>query len=132
MDKLNQVFNAVHTTTMPARQLTLSIIRKDGEQRDLETSIAAMEDSGGGTGFRGILRDVTDRKRMETELSHSKNFLESIINSSIDGIISTDLHGTVLFSSPGLYEIIGYKKKDLLGGRHGRFTSMGEKTPKTL
>ena len=132
-DKLNRAFDAVRTTKMPARQLALSITRKDGEQRDLETSIAAMEEDGGeGSGFRGILRDVTDRKRMETELSHSKNFLESIINSSIDGIISTDLHGTVLFSSPGLYEMIGYEKKDILGQKAWTYYHNGKEDARSI
>ncbi len=133
LEKLNQVLNAVHTTKTPARQLALSIIRKDGEQRDLETSIAAMAGvNGEGTGFRGILRDVTNKKRMEMELNHSKNFLESIVNSSIDGIISTDLHGTVLFSSPGLYEITGYKEEEILGKKAWSFYHNGKEDAKSI
>ena len=133
LEKLNQVLNAVHTTKTPARQLALSIIRKDGEQRDLETSIAVMAGvNGEGTGFRGILRDVTNKKRMEMELNHSKNFLESIVNSSIDGIISTDLHGTVLFSSPGLYEITGYKEEEILGKKAWSFYHNGKEDAKSI
>ena len=133
VNTLRRALTIVHRTKVPARQLTLSIIRKDGEQRDLETSVAAMDDGRDeGSGFRGILRDVTDRKRMETELSHSKNFLESIINSSIDGIISTDLHGTVLFSSPGLYEIIGHKKEDVLGKKAWTFYYNGREDAKNI
>ena len=118
---------------MPARQLSLAIMRKDGEQRDLETSIAAMEDvSGEGAGFRGILRDVTHRKRMEAELNHSKNFLESIFKSSIDGIVSTDLHGTLLFSSPGLHEIMGYEEQEILGKKAWLFYHRGKEDAKSI
>ncbi len=123
---LKQALATVQRTKLPARQLALSIIRKDGERRYLETSVAVIEDvMGDVTGFRGIFRDVTERKRMETELNQSRNFLESIINSSIDGIISTDLHGTVLFSSPGLHEITGFTNGDVLGEKAWNFYHNG-------
>lgn len=131
--KLKHIFHTVYTTKVPARQFDLKIIKKNGEKSHLETSIAVFEDAKGKrTGFRGILRDISEKKKLEKELTHSKNFLESIFNSSIDGIVSTDLHGTILFSSPGLSEITGYEKNELAGKKAWLFYQKSKEDAKNI
>ena len=44
-------------------------------------------------GFRGISRDVTDRKRMEAERERYREFVENIT----DGCIESDLAGNTTF-----------------------------------
>lgn len=78
------------------------------------------------------IRDITERKQMETERVNYKRFLESIYNSSIDGIVSTDLHGTVLFSSPGLCEITGYEGKEVLGKKAWLFYQKGKEDARNI
>ncbi|MGH6611574.1 MAG: PAS domain S-box protein, partial [Burkholderiaceae bacterium] len=61
-------FNAVYNTGTPAEDFDWGIIRKDGTGRSLESSISLRRDAeGGAIGFRGIVRDITDRKRAEEE-----------------------------------------------------------------
>ena len=66
------------------------------------------------------------------ELEHTVTFLENIINSSIDGIVSTDLHGTLLFSSPGLSEITGYEKNEIAGKKVWLFYREGKEDAKNI
>ncbi|WP_051273763.1 PAS domain S-box protein [Desulfotruncus alcoholivorax] len=64
-------FNKVYNTGMPERGFTWEIIRPDGEKRNLEVSISPIKDTAGNiTGFRGIARDITDRKRAEERLRY--------------------------------------------------------------
>jgi PAS domain S-box-containing protein len=67
--KVYQSFNKVYTTGHPDKGFDWEIIRKDGIKRDVEASISLMRDMAGRPiGFRGIVRDITDRKLMEQEL----------------------------------------------------------------
>ncbi|MDP2970818.1 MAG: PAS domain S-box protein, partial [Deltaproteobacteria bacterium] len=66
--KLFQAFNKVYRTGEPAREFDWEIIRKDGTKRSIEASVSLIKDSPGNRiGFRGIVRDITERKRSEEE-----------------------------------------------------------------
>jgi PAS domain S-box-containing protein len=68
--KLFQIFNKVYRTGQPARGFDWEIIRKDGTKRYVEASVSLMKDlSGNKIGFRGIIRDVTERKQAEKEMA---------------------------------------------------------------
>jgi PAS domain S-box-containing protein len=67
--KLFQAFNKVYRTGEPRREYDWEIIRKDGSKRYVEASISLQKDSSGRpVGFRGIVRDITERKRAEESL----------------------------------------------------------------
>jgi diguanylate cyclase (GGDEF)-like protein/PAS domain S-box-containing protein len=69
--KLFQVFNKVYNTGEPAKEVDWQIIRKDGTKRYIESSISLQKDSSDKpTGFRGIVRDVTERKRTEERIQY--------------------------------------------------------------
>ncbi|MBW1798006.1 MAG: response regulator, partial [Deltaproteobacteria bacterium] len=61
--------NEVYRTGKPAKGLTVEIIRKDGTRRLLEYSVSLVWDpEGHRIGFRGISRDVTERRELEAQL----------------------------------------------------------------
>jgi len=63
-----QTFNRVYTTGEAAKAFDWQIIRKDGTRAHIETSIALKRDAAGkAIGFRGLARDVTERKQIEAE-----------------------------------------------------------------
>ncbi len=43
-----------------------------------------------------IIRDITERKRAEEELKHGLSLLKSTLESTTDGIVVVDLHGTIV------------------------------------
>jgi PAS domain S-box-containing protein len=66
--KLFQGFNKVYKTGEPSREFDWEITRKDGTKRSIESSVSLIKDLlGNRMGFRGIVRDVTERKRIEQE-----------------------------------------------------------------
>ena len=115
--KVYQIFNKVYNTGKPTKGFEYEIIlRKDGSKRHVESSLSLIKDSEGNrVGFRGIIRDITDRKHMEAELIQTKDFLQNIFNSSIDGITTTDLQGNVIYTSPRTRDILGYRKEKIIG-----------------
>jgi PAS domain S-box-containing protein len=65
-NKVYQVFSEVYQTGEPATAFDWEMIRKDGTRRWIETSVSLIRDANGRpVGFRGIGRDVTERKQIE-------------------------------------------------------------------
>jgi PAS domain S-box-containing protein len=60
-------------------------------------------------------RDVTRERRTAAELRRTKEFLERLIESSVDGIISADLEGTVRVFNRAACRIFGYAPEEVIG-----------------
>jgi PAS domain S-box-containing protein len=60
-------------------------------------------------------RDVTLARELERELRRTTEFLERILNSTVDGIIAADLRGTILLFNQGAERICGYKASEVIG-----------------
>jgi PAS domain S-box-containing protein len=68
--KLYQTFNGVYRTGESLTVLDVEVIRKDGTKAFNEISVSLIRDSEGKPiGFRGVSRDVTERKRAEEEMA---------------------------------------------------------------
>ena len=67
--KVFEAFNRVYKTGEPLPEIDWQIIRKDGVTRYIEASVSLLKDSSGKPiGFRGITRDVTERKKAQENL----------------------------------------------------------------
>ena len=70
-DTGNQIFeryNEIYRTGKPAQLFNFEIIRKDGIGKFLDITVSLIRDAEGSPiGFRGVARDVTERKRLEEE-----------------------------------------------------------------
>jgi PAS domain S-box-containing protein len=74
--RVYETFNAVYRTGQPAKVFGWETIRKDGTRRYLETSVSLLRDTKGiPAGFRGLARDVTDRKEAEERERHHQQQL---------------------------------------------------------
>jgi PAS domain S-box-containing protein len=62
-------------------------------------------------------RDVTQERRTAIELKQTKEFLECVIDSSVDGIVSANLDGTVLVFNRAAARIFGYPPEEVIGKR---------------
>jgi two-component system cell cycle sensor histidine kinase/response regulator CckA len=117
-DELNtrrvyQVYNRVYRTGEPVKNFEWQIIRKDGDRRDIDVSISLIRDAEGHpTGFRGIVRDITERKRAEEKLHESKEQYRLLVENANDAIfIAQD--GVIKFPNTKTLEILGYTAEDL-------------------
>jgi PAS domain S-box-containing protein len=96
--KVYQTFNQVYTTGEPYRAFDWGIVRKDDTKRFVESSVSLLRDSKGERiGFRGIVRDITDRKFAEEALRGSEEEAkrlaqENALMAEIGEIISSTLN----------------------------------------
>jgi len=80
-EKVYQTFNKVYTTGKPAKASDWEIMRNDGTRRFVEASVSLIKDAGGQpAGFRGIGRDITERKQAEEKIKHLNLVLRAIRN----------------------------------------------------
>ncbi|MFI5165347.1 MAG: PAS domain S-box protein [Thermoanaerobaculales bacterium] len=76
--RVYQAFNQVYRTGAPAKALEWELIRRDGTRIVVENSVAPLhDDEGRPAGFRGLIRDITERKRLEEQLMQAQK-LEAI------------------------------------------------------
>jgi PAS domain S-box-containing protein len=60
-------------------------------------------------------RDVTEARLLEGELRKTKEFLERLIDSTVDGIIASDLRGNVIIFNQGAAQLYGYTRDEVVG-----------------
>ena len=90
--------------------------RKSGEKITvLLTAHAKRDERGRIIGYEGLNIDISDRKRMERELKEANEFLSKLIESTVDGIIVTNMKGDILIFNKGAENILGYKAEEVVG-----------------
>ena len=90
--------------------------KKNGERITvLLTATAKRDEKGTIIGYEGLNIDITDRKKMERELKEANDFLMNLIESSVDGIIVTDMKGDILIFNKGAEDLLGYKSEEVVG-----------------
>ena len=94
--KLFQAFNKVYRTGEPTKGFDWGVIRKDGAKLFGEVSVSLIKDSKGQPiGFRGIARDITERKRAEEKIKQTLSLLNATLESTADGILVVDSEGKI-------------------------------------
>ena len=89
--------------------------KKNGEKITvLLASSAKRDEKGTIIGYEGLNIDITDRKKMEKELKEANDFLMNLIESSVDGIIVTDMKGDILLFNKGAEDLLGYKSEEVV------------------
>ena len=67
-EKMNRITERLNETGKPENVADYDVIRKDGSNVSLELSVSLLKDQDGlPMGYRGILRDVSERKKTEEE-----------------------------------------------------------------
>ena len=113
--ELFRVFNKIYRTGDPLKSADYEILWKDGTRRTLDLSVALIRDQEGNpSGFRGIARDVTERKTWEENLRKSEEKYRLILKNIQEGYFEVDLKGKLVFFNDTLCNLAGYSRDELL------------------
>jgi PAS domain S-box-containing protein len=114
-------------------ELEMNRVRKGEGSFPAHTTITAIKGpSGKAVGFVEIVRDITTRKSLEKELRETKEFLENIMESSVDGIVTTDLKGRITYQNAAMEELLSYPREELLGEHISRIYVKGMQQAKDI
>jgi PAS domain S-box-containing protein len=96
----------------PRHPVDLSVHTSTGRTVTLSFNAASLQEGDA----RSILsfRDVTAPRRIADELRHTKEFLEKLIDSSVDAIIAADIHGRCILFNSGAEALTGYTAAEAL------------------
>ena len=113
-----KVFNAFNNLYKVREGFTLidyEIITKNGKKIFVESSVYLIYDSEGEIiGFKGFVRDITERKKTEQKLKDSEKKYRNLIETSSMGLLEIDfMKKGAVYINPKLLNIIGYSKEEL-------------------
>jgi len=113
--KLFKTFNEVYKTGEPAKEFDWQIIRKDGTKRYIEVSVSLQKNSSGKPiGFRGISRDITERKQAEEVLKVSEAQYRWLSEHITDGVWLLDMNLKPTYQSPSMEKLTGFTHEELM------------------
>ena len=95
------------------QQVDLRVMRKDGNVAILNLSFNSVLREEGAV--LCSFRDVTQERAVEAELKQTKDFLQRVIDSSVDAIISADMKGRVLLFNRAAERIFASTQAAMLG-----------------
>jgi PAS domain S-box-containing protein len=117
--KVFQAFNEVYVTGIPTKGFEWEVIRKDGARMYIEVSISLIVRQGEKpTRFRGIARDITERKQAEKALRESESLSKSLVDYMHDAMIIMNWDGFILFANRAAARIIDFERPEELTGHN--------------
>ena len=110
----------VSVRTLAGRRLTLSLSGAPLDRAD-NAGVAVL-----------TMRDVTVQRAVALELEQTKDFLERLIDSSVDAIIAADMKGTLMIFNKAAESICGYSAQEAVGQMHVRSIYADPETPRDI
>jgi PAS domain S-box-containing protein len=93
----------------------MDVLRADGRSMDAEVCITIARPEAGRIETYIYLKDITERKKMATEIGQTNEFLTKLIASSVDGIIAADMKGNIIIFNKATEELLGYEAEKVMG-----------------
>lgn len=91
-------------------------LRKDGSRVQVSLTVSPIRDSTGGlVGASVIVRDLSERKRRESEIAKGRARLRAILDTAVDAIITIDGRGLIQTINPATERMFGYATAELIG-----------------
>ena len=91
-------------------------IKKDGTKGFNQVSFSLIKNQEGQpVGFRGLSRDITERKKMEETIRQSEERYRTIIEEMEEWYFEADLSGNIIFFNEVFARGLGYSKDSLTG-----------------
>jgi len=114
--KVYKIFNTVLRTGKSATISDWQIIRKGGSLRDVESSVSLIRDANRNpVGFRGVIRDITERKRAEEILRAERDKAKQYLDIVEVILVVLNKKGKITLINRKGNQILGYKEGELLG-----------------
>ncbi len=113
--RVRKIHNGLIRGRHPSAKYKFMGLRKNREVIYVEVDAVGVRNGDKVIGTRSYIWDITQLKNTEEAIRSSEERLKLIFEYAPDGYYVMDLQGTFLDGNRAAEEIIGYKKKDLIG-----------------
>ncbi|MEE4313600.1 MAG: PAS domain S-box protein [Desulfofustis sp.] len=105
----------------------VTLVRRDGTEVPVSTSSRFYyDDTGVALGIEGVFRDITERKRAETDTKRQKVLFESLFAGSPEAIAIVDRDDRVVDINASFTAVFGYQRSEALGRSINELVAVGE------
>ena len=94
-----------------------------GERINTLISLSIPQETGEFNRVLVSMMDITDRKRAEQQIEHSRNFLELVLNTTPSAVFTVDLERNITSWNKMAAEITGYSAEEVIGQHCDMFES---------
>jgi PAS domain S-box-containing protein len=108
-------YQAVVDDPATVHSIRMDFLDGDGEPRALEINVLGKVEDGVLVGINGVARDISERLRLEHELSQSEERFRFLVQNSPDIVFSTDAEGRFTFLSDAIERMTGHRAEDIIG-----------------
>ena len=115
----------VHGTTEPIPECPIRRVKSSLQREDMDlqrgdrwlhvTADPILDKNHNILGIVHIIRDITERKRIEEEIQLKEHYFRALIERSADGIMVMNGDGTSRYESPGCLRLVGYTEEERVG-----------------
>ncbi len=102
--------------TGAAENYELTLRHKDGTERLVSFNAATFREADGSV--RGIFasaRDITEQKRLQTQVAEERAYSRGLIEASVDGLVTVDQNMTITDVNETMCRMVGRRRSQLIG-----------------
>ena len=88
-------------------------VRKDGSWFPIEISFSHTQ--AGGKTIIAVMRDISERVKIERDVREARDYLENIFKTAVDGFLITDPEGFITMANEAAEKMLGYSRVKLIG-----------------
>ncbi|OPY28597.1 MAG: putative diguanylate cyclase [Methanocella sp. PtaU1.Bin125] len=114
--RVREFFGQYKARREPLPLIEYRVVRKDGTLAVIETNgVPVFDREGRFKGYRGVNRDITERKRAENAVRESEEKYRGLVEEISDWICEVDRRFICTYSSPRAKEVLGYEIGEIIG-----------------
>ncbi|MFC1672610.1 EAL domain-containing protein [Pseudomonadota bacterium] len=97
------------------RRTPIKMMAEDGREVDVEVAANIYEDGTDQAKIMVMARDVTEKNRRIQEVTDREEFMRTIMDTTVDGLVTINEMGIIETANPAAEAIFGYRPGGLLG-----------------
>jgi len=114
-DRVTEFYLNQFKQNIPETLFSFPIITKSREQKWIEQTVTQLKEGNTVTGYKSIMRDITERKEAEQKIKESEGQLQTLFNQAPDALIVINDEGNVIRWNPQSEKTFGWSSLEVIG-----------------